>query len=484
MSTEPVTDDERKKNRYHFDRHTPEYREQFTEVTAEMLDKCPVAWSDTYGGHWVAAGHHEVFELARSAEYLSNDHDRATSGAATRASRSRPRRSSSRAASWRWTRPSSGTTGRLLNPYLSPAAVARWTPVVDEMVRACLNEKIETGQIDFVDDLANVVPAVLTLAMLGVPLKNWDIYCEPIHASVYTPPDSPDIARVRRTRCRMCEDMMGQLAEIRASPRPGHDRRAGAGGDQRQRRRPTWSCSGMIALLIGGGFDTTTALTAHSLEWLSEHPDRAGAAVGRAGHAARPGDRGVPALLHPGPGRRAHDLGRLRDRGPAVQGGRAALAVVGDVQPRPVGLPQPQRGRPGPHRQPAPQLRPRHPPLHRVQRGPDGVQADGHRRCSTGCRTYVCDPAGRGALRDDRRHPGHEAPARHLHPRAADRRRAGRDDRPDAGHRSTSSGWPSRSPCARARPTSGNGARLQAANTPDAVWCVGGVCYRVRSANY
>jgi len=41
----------------HFDRHTPEYREQFTDVTAEMLDKCPVAWSDTYGGHWVAAGH-------------------------------------------------------------------------------------------------------------------------------------------------------------------------------------------------------------------------------------------------------------------------------------------------------------------------------------------------------------------------------------------------------------------------------------------
>jgi cytochrome P450 len=26
-------------------------------------------------------------------------------------------------------------------------------------------------------------------------------------------------------------------------------------------------------LVIGGGFDTTTALTAHSLEWLSEHPD-------------------------------------------------------------------------------------------------------------------------------------------------------------------------------------------------------------------
>src|SRR6266567_6740150 len=68
-------DNERKKNRYHFDRHTPEYRHQFETVTAELQAKCPIAWSDTYGGHWVASGNREVFELARSAEYLSNDHD-------------------------------------------------------------------------------------------------------------------------------------------------------------------------------------------------------------------------------------------------------------------------------------------------------------------------------------------------------------------------------------------------------------------------
>ena len=53
-------------------------------------------------------------------------------------------------------------------------------------IRACLDEKIESGRIDFVDDLANIVPAVLTLAMLGIPLKNWTIYSEPAHAAVYT----------------------------------------------------------------------------------------------------------------------------------------------------------------------------------------------------------------------------------------------------------------------------------------------------------
>jgi len=68
-------DADRKKNRFHFDRHTPDYRHQFEAITAEMQARCPIAWSDTYGGHWVAAGNREVFDLARSAEYLSNDHD-------------------------------------------------------------------------------------------------------------------------------------------------------------------------------------------------------------------------------------------------------------------------------------------------------------------------------------------------------------------------------------------------------------------------
>ena len=58
----------------HFDRHTPEYRHQFEAVTAEM-QKCPVAWSDTYGGHWVISDHKSVFDLARDPSLLSTDKD-------------------------------------------------------------------------------------------------------------------------------------------------------------------------------------------------------------------------------------------------------------------------------------------------------------------------------------------------------------------------------------------------------------------------
>jgi cytochrome P450 len=271
VSTDADTDAERKKNKFHFDRHTPEYREHFEEIATEMLDKCPVAWSDTYGGHWVAAGHDEVFALARSAEYLSNDHDVNNVRKGYKGITIPTPDVEFQGGFLEMDPPEQRHYRQVLNPYLSPAAVARWTPVVDELVRACLNERIESGRIDFVDDLANVVPAVLTLAMLGVPLKNWSLYCEAVHASVYTRPDSPEMMRVREDQMKMFQDMYGQMAEIKASPRPGMID-ALVRADINGKTPPDMELLGVIALVIGGGFDTTTALTAHSLEWLSENP--------------------------------------------------------------------------------------------------------------------------------------------------------------------------------------------------------------------
>ena len=54
-----IEENDRKQNQYHFDRHTPDYRHHFEAITKEMHAGCPLAWSDTYGGHWVAAGARE-----------------------------------------------------------------------------------------------------------------------------------------------------------------------------------------------------------------------------------------------------------------------------------------------------------------------------------------------------------------------------------------------------------------------------------------
>jgi cytochrome P450 len=268
-----VSDSDRKKNRYQFDRNSAEYRSQFKKITEEMHAKCPVAWSDTYGGHWVAAGSQEVFELARCPA-VSNDHDlrnerRGYKGISIPTA---SRVSAVRGGILEMDDPEHRTYRTVLNPYLSPAAVKRWEPFIHDITRACLNEKIEDGSIDFVDDLANVVPAVLTLAMLGIPLKKWNLYSEPVHAAVYTPEHSPDIERVTAMHREMGLDMVNNMLEIRENPRPGI-----VNGLLQMRidgePAPDLEILGNLGLVIGGGFDTTTALTAHSLEWLSEHPD-------------------------------------------------------------------------------------------------------------------------------------------------------------------------------------------------------------------
>jgi cytochrome P450 len=109
--------------------------------------------------------------------------------------------------------------------------------------------------------------------MLGIPLKKWSMYSEPTHASVYTPEDSPEMDNVIAMRREMGLDLVTAMLEIRESPRPGLVNgllQLQIGGEP----APDVEILGMLGLIIGGGFDTTTALTAHSLEWLSEHPDQ------------------------------------------------------------------------------------------------------------------------------------------------------------------------------------------------------------------
>ena len=217
-----ATRDDRQHNRYHFDRHTPEYRQRFEGITREMHSQCPMAWSDTYGGHWVAAGSKEVFELARCPA-VSNDHDihgqrKGYKGISIPTAQ---RVSATRGGILEMDDPEHRLYRTILNPYLSPAAVKRWEPFINEIVRAALDEHIESGHIDFVDDLANVVPAVFTLAMMGIPLTKWEMYSEPTHAAVYTPEHSPDAARVAEMHRQMGQDLFANMLEIRKNPRPG-----------------------------------------------------------------------------------------------------------------------------------------------------------------------------------------------------------------------------------------------------------------------
>ena len=266
-------DDTRKDGkRINLDRHGSVYRENFQEIAQDLHGRCPVAWNEEHDGYWYASGNQAVFDIARRADVLSNDHDiEGTKRGYKGITIPNYPNQQQRGGFLEMDPPEQRHYRQALNPYLSPAAVARWVPVIEEVTRACLDEKIESGQIDLVEDLANVVPAVLTLAMMGIPLRDWEHFSEPVHASVYTPPDSPDRPRVLALMMGVMQRIAQATAEIRVQPRPGlidalitAEINGGPPADP--------EIYGALALLIGGGFDTTTALTAHALEWLSEHP--------------------------------------------------------------------------------------------------------------------------------------------------------------------------------------------------------------------
>ncbi|GAA3391433.1 cytochrome P450 [Cryptosporangium minutisporangium] len=268
-------EDERKQKRINLDRHSPRYRVEFEKLATQFHADSPVAWNETHGGYWFTSGNKEVFDIARRADVLSheNDQEETKRGYWGINIPPPPRMPGNPIGGFlEMDPPEQRHYRQALNPYLSPAAVKRWQPVLDEITRACLDEKIESGEIDFVDDFVNIVPAVLTMAMLGMPLADWIIHCEPAHATVYTRPDSPEIMDVFTKYLEARGRSEYWINEIRENPRPGLvDALINAevnGG------RPSHvDVLGAVGLLIGGGLDTTTSLSAHALEWLSENPE-------------------------------------------------------------------------------------------------------------------------------------------------------------------------------------------------------------------
>ena len=94
-----------------------------------MQSKCPMAWTDTYNGHWVAAGSKEVFELARC-PVVSNHHDLTGETPYQGITIPKAQRATVvRGGILEMDEPEHSTYRGALNPYLSPAAIKRWAAV-------------------------------------------------------------------------------------------------------------------------------------------------------------------------------------------------------------------------------------------------------------------------------------------------------------------------------------------------------------------
>ena len=159
---------------------------------------------------------------------------------------------------------------RALTPWFSSRAVARLEPVISNLTSRLIDGFVESGHCDLVAEFTNPLPAMATLALLGLDPAEWETYAVPIHAKTFlrrektTTPEfvamyaechrriKREIA-VRRHEPR--EDMISALLQTRIAGEPISDD----------------DLLDILMLILHGGFDTTGSAIANALLYLDEH---------------------------------------------------------------------------------------------------------------------------------------------------------------------------------------------------------------------
>jgi cytochrome P450 len=251
-----------------FDHHSLEYAQHGIDRMRELRERCPVAFTEAWEGYWLLTRYADVarvinddatFSSARSAggkEGVGITIPAAAQGAVP----------------IDLDPPDNSPYRKLLNPVFSPARSWAWRPFLKEATTACIDRFIESGSGDLVLDVANPVPALLTIEMLGMPLEDWLVYAEPMHETVATRPGSEEHQAALAKMFRM----FGLLAQAVA------DRRTGDGDDlisliarAEVDGAPISDDVALqiVTLVLVGGVDTTTSLMANAFHWLWQHPE-------------------------------------------------------------------------------------------------------------------------------------------------------------------------------------------------------------------
>jgi cytochrome P450 len=255
-----------------FDHHTVDYQEHTREIYADLRQRCPVAWSERYGGYWVVSSYERVWEALR-------DHDTFSSG--------------------KWTAPDGTWRGgdvipdtpsppllpldtdppewnglrRILNPWLAPKQVDDRQPLFDQYATELMDGVIEKGQFDLILDFANPMPAMATLNLVGIGLEEWHRWAEPHHAVQYAAMGTPEFDAAM-SGLQWQRDQLAEMIESRRhSPR---DDLLTAVARAEIEGRPLSADDGaaLVLTVIGGGVDTTTSVVANVAMYLCRHKDR------------------------------------------------------------------------------------------------------------------------------------------------------------------------------------------------------------------
>lgn len=252
-----------------FDHHSDAYARDHHAVYRELRKSNPIAWSPNHGGYWVVTRYEDIATIARDDQTFSSRHD-LPNGTSYTGINLPP--TATRSIPIEMDPPEFLKLRRALMPWFSPATVDRFRDRILGYVTGCLDGCIESGQIDFILDVANPVPGMLTMAFLGLPEDDWDRYAPHYHNIVAAPPGSEEKAQAEKGIIAGLQHVQTEIDAVRRQPRDDlltYLTQVEIDGEKLPDRTIVDICN----LILGGGLDTTTGLMGHGFNYLGNHPD-------------------------------------------------------------------------------------------------------------------------------------------------------------------------------------------------------------------
>jgi cytochrome P450 len=232
-----------------------------------LRQRCPVAWTDANGGHWVVAGYQEVAAAFRDWETFSSR-------------RTDPEVCSLSVGNLRvpplypeeLDPPEWYPLRRVLSELLSPNAVQRLAPRIDHWVTYHVDRFIERGSCELTSELTCAVPAAVTLELLGFPRSDWDRIARAFHGTAAFERGSPEFAAAAADVGWVSGRVAEEMAERRRAPRDDAMSFIAAYEHDGEPIDPD-DAEAVVLLTIGGGVDTTTSVSSAALLHLARHPE-------------------------------------------------------------------------------------------------------------------------------------------------------------------------------------------------------------------
>jgi cytochrome P450 len=228
---------------HHFDYLSPELAATMPATMARMRELCPVARSEEHGGYWVATRYEDVLSVAQHWDTYSSAHGLSVSR--TRAVvRNLPVEADP---------PEQRLFKRLINPFFTPAAVARWEQPLRALVTRLIDEFIEAGACDFMDAFARPFPS-LAFFELAINAPAGELEKVAHMASRSSTPTAPDARECWLGLYEWIKEFIGQR---RGQPPRGDVVDAVIAAQPGGRPITDDEIIGTVQLLILGGLETT-----------------------------------------------------------------------------------------------------------------------------------------------------------------------------------------------------------------------------------